>query len=384
MPNTSPHLANVWWADEIALPSQLPGRLWRITPTGVLHEFPLPTPDCWPVSIASGVDGTLWLAEFGANRIAHVTVQGDVTEFDVEDCRPLAIAAGPDGAAWFVDVDHSRLGRIGPDGKLSFVPRPGGHVPHRGLVCGPDKNLWMVGEAGLVRVNLAARRLRNGSVIELPTEKWPGRLAVGANNDLWFTERHDSAIGRVMSDGTIKRFAIPQPARAIVNGPLGSVWFTTDTAVGRMTANGDVTSFATTNEVRPELLTVGPDGHLWFSWTDPTRFDWMTGPTRFGVGRMSTAGTMQLFDSPGSILFRSWPLRMGTSGTRNSAPFAGSRRAETSRRWWKTTTHWQVQGLVRSPPGQATISGSTTDRSGVSAASTLTVPSRPSLGRRCG
>jgi virginiamycin B lyase len=199
--------------------SQLPGRLWRITPTGVLQEFPLPTPDCLPVSIASGGDGTIWLAELGANRIAHVTVQGDVTEFDVEDCRPLAIAAGPDGAAWFVDVDHSRLGRIGPDGKLSFVPRPGGHVPHRGLVCGPDKNLWMVGDAGLVRVNLAARRLRNGSIIELRTEKWPGRLAVGPNNDLWFTERNDPAIGRITSDGTIKRFAIPQPARAIVNGP---------------------------------------------------------------------------------------------------------------------------------------------------------------------
>jgi streptogramin lyase len=111
------------------------------------------------------------------------------------------------------------------------------------------------------------------------------------------------AIGRITSDGTIKRFAIPQPARAIVNGPLGNVWFTSDTAVGRMTVNGDVTSFATTNEVQPELSTVGPDGHLWFSWTDPTHFDWMTGPTRFGVGRMSTAGTMSCSTRPAAFCF---------------------------------------------------------------------------------
>ena len=64
--------------------------------------------------IAIGSDGNLWFTEPDGNRIGRITPAGVITEFPVLG-RPAGIAAGPDGALWFTEPDGNRIGRITTD-----------------------------------------------------------------------------------------------------------------------------------------------------------------------------------------------------------------------------------------------------------------------------
>jgi hypothetical protein len=52
---------------------QLGDRIGRITPAGVITEFPVPNAFSAPFGIAAGPDGNLWFAEAGAPRIGRIT-----------------------------------------------------------------------------------------------------------------------------------------------------------------------------------------------------------------------------------------------------------------------------------------------------------------------
>ena len=66
-------------------PSDAGNAIGRITPAGVVTEFPLRAqPRLGPVGIAAGPDGNLWFTEFGGNsgsNIGRITPAGVVTEF---------------------------------------------------------------------------------------------------------------------------------------------------------------------------------------------------------------------------------------------------------------------------------------------------------------
>ena len=71
-------------------------------PTGKVTEFALPTASSAPNGIAAGLDGNLWIAETGGNKIARVTPAGVVTEFELAaGSLPSGITAGPDRNMWF-------------------------------------------------------------------------------------------------------------------------------------------------------------------------------------------------------------------------------------------------------------------------------------------
>ncbi len=48
-----------------------PGKIGRITLTGTISEFPLPTPG-GPGGITVGPDGALWFTEMLSNKIGHL------------------------------------------------------------------------------------------------------------------------------------------------------------------------------------------------------------------------------------------------------------------------------------------------------------------------
>jgi streptogramin lyase len=94
------------------------GNLWftalgqgvgRISPSGDTAVFR--TGDAG-YGIAAGPDGNLWFAS--ANKIGRITTSGNVTEFPIPtpDARPGGISAGPDGNIWFTESGSSRIGRI--------------------------------------------------------------------------------------------------------------------------------------------------------------------------------------------------------------------------------------------------------------------------------
>src|SRR4051812_21399742 len=106
--------------------------------------YPLPGADRFPIGIAAGPDGALWIAErasgdAGADHIARMTSTGTTTEFELPAASdPAGIAKGPDGNLWFAETGTDRIGRITPTGTITHfdVPTAGG-APLE-ITAGPD------------------------------------------------------------------------------------------------------------------------------------------------------------------------------------------------------------------------------------------------------
>jgi hypothetical protein len=74
----------------------------------------LPTPNPDVFDIAAGPDGNLWFTERKANKIGRITPQGVIAEFPVPtaDSEPAAICVGPDGNIWFTESKAAKVGRL--------------------------------------------------------------------------------------------------------------------------------------------------------------------------------------------------------------------------------------------------------------------------------
>lgn len=99
------------------------GRIGRITIKGKVSEYSRGiTPAENPNGIAAGPDGALWFTESqGAYfyratdaRIGRITTSGKITEYLVPTSKsgPTGIVQGPDGNMWFVETGKNRLGRV--------------------------------------------------------------------------------------------------------------------------------------------------------------------------------------------------------------------------------------------------------------------------------
>ncbi|HVU00645.1 MAG TPA: hypothetical protein VHE30_02805 [Polyangiaceae bacterium] len=110
----------------------------RVTPGGTVTEFPVPlTAPSYRgiglVDITNGPDGALWFTEYDDNQIGRITTTGLLTEFPLpspvqtvpEDPKVVGaygIAAGPDGNLWFTENETSAVGRLTPFGAVTEFP----------------------------------------------------------------------------------------------------------------------------------------------------------------------------------------------------------------------------------------------------------------------
>jgi virginiamycin B lyase len=96
-----------------------------------------------------------------------------------------------------------------------------------------------------------------------------GRITVGPDGALWFTERARYRIGRISTDGKVTEFPLkPGTVPAdITAGKDGAIWFTTVDSIGRITTKGVVRMWPIPGA--KNLFGIAPDrdGALWI--TDP-------------------------------------------------------------------------------------------------------------------
>ena len=174
-------------------------RIGRITTSGVITEFPIPTLVSQPNGIAAGPDGNLWFTETGANQIGRITTAGDITEFSIpSEDWPSGIAAGPDGNLWFTEPADSKIGRITTAGVVTEFSVPSSGTA-RNIAAGPGGDLWFTDGAG----NRIGRITPGGDITEfsLPTAgSAPSGIAAGPDGALWFTEAGSNRIGRLDVD----------------------------------------------------------------------------------------------------------------------------------------------------------------------------------------
>ena len=136
---------NLWFTEQGAVPNHLsPGKIGRVTPSGDMTEFTTPNqnPTSNPAGIAVGPDGNLWYTEYshlnmdftqhGQNNIGRITTSGKITEFPIPTryARADGITNGPDGGMYFTespnDFSYGAIGRIqavGPTITVRLRPR---------------------------------------------------------------------------------------------------------------------------------------------------------------------------------------------------------------------------------------------------------------------
>jgi virginiamycin B lyase len=275
---------NLWFTEQS-------GRIGRITPAGVVTEFPAPAP---LLAIAAGPDGAVWFSETlpdaGAG-LGSMTVGGAARgglPIGPPDGSVLSLVSGPDGALWFTLLGAGpNVGRMTTAGAVTrFASTYGPSQPEQ-IAVGPDGALWYAEGGsfiepehpgagttfrGLVRITTAGAitpfALRARGVR-------PFDLTSGPGGALWFTAAGPvDQIGRLTTAGAYTLFDARVPRNrtigSIVAGPDRNLWYAINHGlVGRMTHKGLVTIFRTpSSDPAPGDLAVGPDGNIWM--TDQT------------------------------------------------------------------------------------------------------------------
>src|SRR4029078_4488364 len=89
-----------------------------ITPTADLMEWAVPNLGPGATTglgaITTGPDGNLWFVEQTSNRIGRITTSGTITTFPIPTANsgPFDITAGPGGFMWFTEINANRVARI--------------------------------------------------------------------------------------------------------------------------------------------------------------------------------------------------------------------------------------------------------------------------------
>ena len=267
----------------------------RLTPTGTLSEFSLPSAVTPTTDIITGPDGNLWFTEGG--KIASITPLGKISEFKLSaPTSAQSLATGPDGDLWF--TDQNKIGRMTLTGKVSDyslpihqfpagpnpIKAPAGSGPNQPLdiTAGPDGNLWFT-EIGHVGVGSSIGRITtSGKITEFPlpsTNTFLSSITAGSDGNLWFTvigtNNGPSKIGAITPQGKIREFTLSHSILgSITRGPDGNLWFTefqydvtgtTAGKIGRITTAGKISYFPLpTSGYVPTSITFGTDHTLWF------------------------------------------------------------------------------------------------------------------------
>jgi streptogramin lyase len=252
---------NIWFAGG-------PGIGW-ITPAGMTGQVTVSKggsngSTSWgPSSVAGltvGPDGNVWFTLPGTssegggpggigplrNEIGRITPSGTVTKFPITTARGGAetITAGSDGNVWF--TAERRIGRVTPNGSITTFRIPiiekGERVQGgvgsvagegRGLIRGPDGNLWFGLLGGWI-----GRVTPGGMIREFPTFMFSATPTAGPDGNLWLIGRNairegarlptQVELAKITPSGSFSRYPIPtrlSPTGEMTVGPDGNFWF---------------------------------------------------------------------------------------------------------------------------------------------------------------
>jgi virginiamycin B lyase len=177
------------------------------------------------------------------------------------------------------------------------APQPGAgplivgpHSPYA-IAIGPDQNIWFTEYQG----DSIGMMTPAGEVMRFPIapDGIAERLTAGPDGALWFTDPRGNRIGRIAIDGKIKYVALPTPGcgpTGITLGADGLIYFSEHAAsrIGRMTIDGSLTEFTLRAKSGPAEIVTGHDGAVYFIEDEAGR-----------IGRIRKDGAIREFTIPG-------------------------------------------------------------------------------------
>jgi hypothetical protein len=132
---------------------------------GVFRDYPLPAADAQPTGIVISVHSEIWFTQFAANKIGRISQTGELTEYSIPtpNSGPLGIASFPTSRdVWFTEFNANKIGRITREGIITEFPIP---TPASGPF----------GITGSGPMGNVPEAIRNPSVLAFPTaSKTPG------------------------------------------------------------------------------------------------------------------------------------------------------------------------------------------------------------------
>jgi len=246
----------------------------RVTPAGVVTNFPLPGSGSNPRFITVGSDRNVWFTEQSSNKIGRITMTGAITEFPVPtaNAEPWGIAPGPDGALWFTEIKANKIGRITTAGAITEWQIPTPNSQPWGITAAPkgEPRMYFTEQAG----NKIGTIWMSGSISEVPLAAGSAPLGIAVSEDLvWFAESGSGKLGRLVGSTALEvSFPSASQPTMLADGPGPSIWITMNgtNQLVRMAANGSVVgTYSLPASARPMGLDMGSDGNMWVAETFP-------------------------------------------------------------------------------------------------------------------
>lgn len=224
-----------------------------------------------PSSICAGPDGNLWVAESGTNKVARVTPLGVVTEFPTTSSPsgPYWVCVGGDGNIWFTENTANKIGKMSTSGTmLAEYSIPSANCNASNTCLGPDGNVWFTEQAS----NKVAKITTSGSITEYSlttAASTPTGICSGPDGKLWVTEATANKVAKVTTSGAVTEYSTPTGGSApidICSGPDGNLWVVYNGFgdIAKLTTSGVFTEYII-GGINQNSICVGSDNNLWIS-----------------------------------------------------------------------------------------------------------------------
>jgi streptogramin lyase len=254
-----------------------PSAIGTINPTtGVVAEYPFPSPIGTPQSLVSGPAGDLWFLD-GPNidsvdPSTHAIVEYPIT---ISGALPTQLAVGSDGNLWFGDQTNAAIGVFTVSNHtFTEFPLPIASDVPGPITDGPDGHLWfgLRKEAGTTieafgDINPSTHAI---TLTNLPSGTTGIRaITPGSDGNLWFTTSVPTSggpfeIGSIDPLSRAVNIYLGGGRGAITSGPDGNIWY--DDPFGEFDLASHVaTSYSAPGTSFPGIdgITDGPDGNIW-------------------------------------------------------------------------------------------------------------------------
>ena len=226
----------IWYADYFSVV----GTLTNLLRTATVIKYA--TPGFHPFRIVAGPDGNLWVTLPATDNvhdaIGKMSTSGVLTTYPVPTTSSgvWAIAVGPDGNIWFSELRTHKVGKLDPHTGAIVEYPVGAYYPAN--IEWVNGLLYMTGSgtATIGVMNTAGQFSERSDTGLSETDD----LGIGPDGNLWLDglkERQYLAIAS-LKDGSfhVHRYPIvlpnSPPAGGLVAGPDGNVWLVDEGAVG--------------------------------------------------------------------------------------------------------------------------------------------------------
>jgi virginiamycin B lyase len=243
----------------------------RLSPSGGTRDF-LTREEDFAADIVAGPDGSIWVAD--DVQVVRIDATGRVKRWRVGGYGVADAITTAGGAVWFANSGNigggykPRIERVSANGAMrAFIASlPRGWLGVNGIAGAPDGSLWFT-ESGDDKTWIG-RMTTDGQYTHRalpPSVGDPGRITAGPDGAMWFTGGH--AIGRISSDGQLTSFPLGAgiAPHDIVAGGDGGLWFTGDICLARITSSGQVTTWPVPGAVQLEGIAAAGDGSFWLA-----------------------------------------------------------------------------------------------------------------------